>query len=107
MSLPYLPETVELFPHTMTATVDETLIASAPGRVEFQASYWFAEFYQGDYGKIEPGTVVRVLGRRGLTLLVLPLTCEICLHQKFRLSQEITNASRSLSWLQWFCSVFA
>jgi membrane-bound ClpP family serine protease len=87
MSLLYLPETVELFPHALSAIVDETIAASAPGRVEFQSSYWFAEFYQEGYGAIEPGTVVQVVGRRGLTLLVLPLACEMRSLQKPELSQ--------------------
>ncbi len=106
MSLLYLPETVELFPHVLSATVDETISANAPGRVEFQASYWFAEFYQGNYGAIEPGTVVQVVGRRGLTLLVLPLACEMPSPQKRKLSQGSGKQRSSLKWLQLLGSIF-
>lgn len=106
MSLLYLPETVELFPHALPATVNETIAASTPGRVEFQASHWFAELYQEGYGAIEPGTVVKVIGRRGLTLLVLPLACEMGLPQKSESSQAEGKRSCSFCWLQWLGSVF-
>lgn len=107
MSLLYLPETVELFPHALLATVDEAISASAPGRVEFQASYWFAECYQEGYGAIEPGAVVKVIGRRGLTLLVLPLACEMGLPQKSEFSQAQGKHLCSFRWVQWLGSIFA
>ena len=107
MNLLYFPETIELFPYQLTALVEEPITATAPGRVEFQTSHWFAEFYQVDYQAIEPGTVVKVVGRRGLTLLVLPLACEMRLPQNFELLSGNKNCSRSSHWWQWLGSIFA
>lgn len=56
-----------------STTVTESITAIERGRVHWQASYWFAELYQQTAAvTVLPGQRVRVIGRRGITLLVIP-----------------------------------
>lgn len=43
-----------------------------PGRVQFRATYWPARLERNSPERLEPGDLVEVLGREGLTLLVKP-----------------------------------
>lgn len=43
-----------------------------PGQIKFQGTYWQAELAQPSYGKIDAGESIEVVGRRGITLLVVP-----------------------------------
>jgi hypothetical protein len=73
MSLTVAPEVLEFFSYVAIAEVEETITLHQRGRVKFMATYWFARFYN-PHGPIEalPGTCVKVIGREGLTLLVVP-----------------------------------
>ncbi len=73
MSLTVASETLEFFTHAAIAEVEETITLHQRGRVRFEATDWFARFYNPQ-GPVEslPGTCVKVIGREGLTLLVVP-----------------------------------
>jgi len=72
MSLTFAPETIEFFAYTELGKVEQTITPHQRGRVRFMATHWFARFYQpnGQTNAL-PGTTVRVVGRQGLTLLVV------------------------------------
>ncbi|MGB3309286.1 MAG: NfeD family protein [Nodosilinea sp.] len=70
-----LTHTLELFDYPKAARVDCPISAQLEGRVYYQGTYWPARVYEG---VIEAGTAlapsgwVTVVGRYGLTLLILP-----------------------------------
>lgn len=69
----YFPETTQFFPQALPALVCEAIAQVQTGRVEFQGTYWDAEFYRSDLKVVsQPEQVVSVIGIRGLTLLVMP-----------------------------------
>ncbi len=56
------------------ARVERTISGYYAGRVYFQATYWPARLEQPQFlDRLLPGTMVKVLGREGLTLLVAPV----------------------------------
>lgn len=56
------------------ARVERTISGYYPGRVYFQSTYWPARLDQPQFlDRLLPGTMVKVLGRDGLTLLVAPV----------------------------------
>lgn len=61
---------------TKTAIVDESIQPITGGRVRFQGSWWPARCYQKV--TIDPGEIVRVIGQESITLIVEPLTSELC-----------------------------
>ncbi|MDJ0706947.1 MAG: NfeD family protein [Leptolyngbyaceae cyanobacterium MO_188.B28] len=64
----------ELLPFSGIGKVEETISAQQLGRVRFQATYWRARFQQPSYPQaISPGNQIRIVGREGLTLLVVPM----------------------------------
>ena len=69
-----LPQKIE-FPEPVKAIVQEAITATKPGRVKYQASYWPAKLYQPQRGintvKLEKNQPVNVIGREGITLLVV------------------------------------
>ena len=74
MSLSDFRVQTELFPFSGIGKVEETISAEQLGRVRFQATYWRARFQQPSYPQeISPGNKIRIVGREGLTLLVVPL----------------------------------
>ena len=70
----FLPEKIE-FPEPVKAIVQEAITATKPGRVKFKASYWPAKLHQPQRGikpvKLEKDQAVSVIGREGITLLVV------------------------------------
>ena len=77
MSLSDFRIQTELFPFSGIGKVEETISAQQLGRVRFQATYWRARFQQPSYPQaIAPGNQIRIVGREGLTLLVVPLEAE-------------------------------
>ena len=73
MSLLKLPETTELFNQVELGEVEQTITLHQRGRVRFMATSWFARFYQlNGQTEASTGTTVRIVGRQGLTLLVMP-----------------------------------
>lgn len=65
---------IKLFSKPATGIVEETITATVPGRVRFQATHWPARLY-GQYNQVTllPNDLVMVVGRQGLTLLVVPV----------------------------------
>jgi membrane protein implicated in regulation of membrane protease activity len=73
MGLSVFPETLEIFSQPILGKVEETITTGRSGRVSAMATTWPAEFYSSDCQLVaSPGDPVVVIGRRGITLLVLP-----------------------------------
>lgn len=64
---------IDIFPKPVPGIVEQTITHVRPGRVKFQSSYWPAKLYQPN-GEIilRPQQTVMVVGREGITLLVVP-----------------------------------
>lgn len=75
MSSEPAPEEITLFPEPSPGKVEQTIATTQPGRVEFQATYWPARFYhcEGEVTLV-PDDPVMVVGRQGITLLVVPVS---------------------------------
>ena len=72
MSLTVAPETIEFFAQAAIGQVEQPITLHQRGRVKFMATTWFARFYQPTaQTQALPGTRVKVIGREGLTLLVM------------------------------------
>jgi membrane-bound ClpP family serine protease len=70
----FLPDRPEIFSTPTQGKVDQTITQNHPGRVECFGSCWAAQLYQADcVTALLPGQVVRVIGRKGITLLVVPI----------------------------------
>lgn len=75
MSLILFPNKTKLFSVIGIGKVTETISNQQSGRVRFQATYWNARFPQTkNWNQILPGQEIKVIGRQGLTLLVIPLS---------------------------------
>ena len=73
MSLKALLGNSDPFPFKGTGKVEQTIDQNHSGRVYFQATYWPARFYNTDCQvKAVPGESIKIVGRQGLTLLVIP-----------------------------------
>lgn len=69
--------TVELFQEPKLGRVERPITALRRGRVFYEGSYWPARRYDSLEATsisevLETATVVKVVGRQGLTLLVVP-----------------------------------
>lgn len=54
--------------------VEKTVSSKARGRVSYNGSHWFATLSQENgHNILQKGEVVKVVGRKGITLLVSPL----------------------------------
>jgi hypothetical protein len=73
MSLTSAPETIVLFAEAGIGEVEQTITVRYRGRVKFAGSFWFARFYHSSHPEALPETAVRVVGRQGQTLLVVPM----------------------------------
>jgi membrane protein implicated in regulation of membrane protease activity len=73
-----LPHTLELFKEQKKARVEHTITPQRKGRVFYEGTYWPARLYSvadgaiADYA-LDVSSWVTVIGRQGLTLLVVPL----------------------------------
>ena len=64
----------ELAPFHGIAQVTKQIRPDHLGRIRFQATYWNAKFAASNQQHVaEPHTKVQVIGREGLTLIVVPL----------------------------------
>jgi len=99
MSLTFIPETIELFPQTAIGEVEEAITLHQRGRVRFMATTWFARFYQSNAQEALPGTSVKVIGREGLTLLVVPID-EVMPPGMSSLEHPKTKQLGLLGWMQ-------
>ena len=76
MSLTFLPETIQWFAYPKLGKVEQAITPYQRGRVQFMSTSWFARLCRSNaYAQTEllPGTIVRILGRQGLTLIIMPL----------------------------------
>jgi membrane protein implicated in regulation of membrane protease activity len=78
-----LTHTIELFKEPKTARVERTITTRLKGRVFFEGSYWPAKVYEKTEGMVndcamDVSSWVIVIGRQGLTLLVLPMLSTVC-----------------------------
>jgi len=72
MSLTVALDTIEFFAQAAIGQVEQPITLHQRGRVKFMATTWFARFYQPTaQTQALPGTRVKVIGREGLTLLVV------------------------------------
>ena len=78
-----LTHTVELFKQPKAARVERTITTNLKGRVFFEGTYWPARVYEtaeeivSDYA-MDVSSWVTVIGRQGLTLLVVPMVGTVC-----------------------------
>jgi NfeD-like C-terminal, partner-binding len=98
MSLIVAPETIEFFPQAAIGEVEQTVTRHQRGRVKFMATTWFARFYHPSCAEALPGMPVRVIGREGLTLLVVPIGDEEFQPQRLVADRLEVNPP-SLLWL--------
>jgi hypothetical protein len=106
MSLTFAPETIELFPQAAIGEVEQTITQHQRGRVKFMATTWFARFYHPNCAEVLPGMPVKVIGREGLTLLVVPMDGWI--HPPVPIAdQPEANPSDLPGWMQQIGSWFA
>jgi uncharacterized protein (DUF697 family) len=69
---------IKLFSSIGTGIVEKTITPTQPGRIKYQASYWPARLYSKDEQvTLLPDDPVSVVGRQGITLLVVPVNKEV------------------------------
>jgi membrane protein implicated in regulation of membrane protease activity len=78
-----LTHTVELFKEPKIARVERMITNRLKGRVFFEGTYWPARVYEAAEGVVsdyamDVSSPVMVVGRHGLTLLVLPMVNAAC-----------------------------
>ena len=72
------------FPKHGLATVERSITLTQIGRAKFKNAYWNAQFESvGQEFTANPGELVVVTGRQGLTLLVAPLDTNSCVTPVF------------------------
>ncbi|HEY9728126.1 MAG TPA: NfeD family protein [Chroococcales cyanobacterium] len=65
---------IKLFSKPGTGRVEKTIAPEQPGRVQFQGSYWPARLYDPEcQATLLPDEAIAVVGRQGITMLVLPI----------------------------------
>lgn len=78
-----LTHTIELFKEQKTARVERAITTRDKGRVFYEGTYWPARVYNGgdtslaDFA-LDVSSWVTVIGRQGLTLLVVPAMSAVC-----------------------------
>jgi hypothetical protein len=107
MSLTSLPETIEWFTYIELGEVEQAITPHQRGRVRCMATSWFARFYQPNgQAEVLPGTTVKVIGRQGLTLLVMPVDDKDIQAEVFVGDRAEAYQSEGLRFFQWMGSVF-
>ena len=77
MSLTTLLGNSDLFPFNGTGKVEQTITHKHSGRVYFQSTYWPARLHDtASQFKMVPGEAIKIVGRQGLTLLVIPASVD-------------------------------
>jgi hypothetical protein len=95
MSLTVAPDTIEFFAQAAIGQVEQLITLHQRGRVKFMATTWFARFYQPTaQTQALAGTRVKVIGREGLTLLVVAVGDDQ--HQLLRSAARPETAQLSL-----------
>jgi len=71
----FVREKVEMFSEAFMGTVEKKITPNQPGRVRCLASYWPARFYHSNCEvTVFPDDFVKVVGREGITMLVVPVS---------------------------------
>ena len=69
----FLPDRPVIFSTQTQGKVEQTITHNHPGRIECFGSFWPAQLYQKDPTiTLLPGQSAKVVGRQGITLLVVP-----------------------------------
>lgn len=80
------------------AVVDQPIALNRPGRVRFQGTYWKAELADSNCQQVGVGETVRVVGRQGIALLVVPESYDLVQTRKAvgfkKLASTISTALR-------------
>lgn len=64
---------IHFFPGTTEGIVEKAIAPWKKGRVAYGGTYWPAMLLQSDCGAVlQKGETARIIGRQGITLLVLP-----------------------------------
>jgi membrane protein implicated in regulation of membrane protease activity len=66
------PPTAHWFAEVAQGYVEETITPTQVGRIRFRGSFWKAELADCTCRLVKPGELVQVVGRQGITLLVVP-----------------------------------
>ncbi|GAB4386831.1 MAG: hypothetical protein Kow00121_54260 [Elainellaceae cyanobacterium] len=73
----FLPESFDRFSKPVMGTIEKPITQTCRGRVAAIGSIWYASFYSPNcYVSLAPYDPVWVIGRRGITLLVIPFSNE-------------------------------
>ena len=63
-----------MFNQPVLSKVDEAIAPNQAGWVKFQGAFWQAQFYRSSCQvTVKPGEWVKVVGRQGIRLLVVPV----------------------------------
>lgn len=64
---------IHLFSQPVKGKVEKSITSNTKGWIKFQGSYWSAKLYNSSQiGTISSGQLVKIVGREGITLLVIP-----------------------------------
>lgn len=64
--------TTQWFAKLAHGQVEKAITLAQPGQIRFQGSFWKAELASSSCRAVQPGERVKVVGRCGIRLLVLP-----------------------------------
>lgn len=93
-------QSTTLFFKVEAGKVEKTITSSQSGRVKFQGSYWPAQFYYpGSHLSANPDDAVTIVGRQGITLLVVPTGSP--LSSEFFVNAPIQSNKDNLRSAEW------
>jgi len=64
--------TTQWFAELAQGQVEKAITSTQTGLIRFQGSFWKAELASSSCRTVQPGEVVKVMGRHGIRLLVVP-----------------------------------
>lgn len=71
----FAPSEVEIFSEALMGIVEKKIAQNQPGRVKCLATYWPARFFHSNCNAVVfPAELVKVVGRQGITMLVVPVS---------------------------------
>jgi membrane protein implicated in regulation of membrane protease activity len=74
INLPMASKRIELFTRPEIGEVVQAIAPNQRGRIKFRASFWPARFYTESAFPAMPSEQVTVIGREGITLLVVAMS---------------------------------
>ena len=73
----FAPSEIEIFSEVIMGIVENKITQNQPGRVKCLATYWPARFYHSNCDVVVfPDEIVKVVGRQGITMLVVPVSLD-------------------------------